>query len=482
MTERPDNPDDPRDDLAAWADDDLVRALRAPGTATELADQEQYVAAFREAGDSSVRSLPRRAAGRFGAGGTAVVVTVALTSGVAAAFTGHLPDPVQQVAHSVIGAPAPDTEGRHHASGPRTHGVPPSTGSTEPSTDPSTSTSPQAPSSPTASGDDDRPGTTQSHGDDAPSDSPSSGATSPPTTSSGGSASAMTVSAPTHRVGLGQTLTLSGLVTDDTGTPLAGHTVVLQVRGPRHWRPVVETTTDTTGLATATTPPVTRSTRFRWHADRGVSSTRWLVQMVPVLSLTADVGGSRTTLTLTSQGTRAGDRFQVLRHLAGRTAPVRRARVDASGSASVSVLTPRRHATYAVRLLRTRLHAAARARVPVVPPAPAGLTVSGSASRVTTGGNVTLGGTVTSASGDPLPGHRVVLLRRGPARWLLRRPHGHRRRRARLVRDPGDRRNLTVPAADGPPRGECRLAGRRGPDAVRLGRAVDHGRHGVRAC
>ena len=37
------------DDLARWADDDLVRALRAPGTTQELAEQETYVAGFREA-------------------------------------------------------------------------------------------------------------------------------------------------------------------------------------------------------------------------------------------------------------------------------------------------------------------------------------------------------------------------------------------------------------------------------------------------
>src|SRR3954467_3131627 len=102
------------DDPAGWTDDDLVRALRAPGTATELADQEQYVAAFREARGPIVRSLPRRAAGRFGAGGTAGVVTVALTSGGAAAFTGHLPDPVQQVVHSVTGGVAPDADNRRH--------------------------------------------------------------------------------------------------------------------------------------------------------------------------------------------------------------------------------------------------------------------------------------------------------------------------------------------------------------------------------
>jgi hypothetical protein len=413
MTERPEH-----DDLAGWADEDLLRALRAPGTATELADQEQYVAAFREARGSNVRSLTRRAAGRLGAGGTAVVVTVALTSGVAAAFTGHLPDPVQEVVHSVTGGVAPDADTHRpaDASGHRGRAVDPSTGASTPSGGTTTTPSPTSTPTSTPTGDDE-PGTSPVHGGDRPSEDPSSGTTSPPATSSGGSASAMTMSAPTHRVGLGQTLSLSGLVTDESGTPLPGHTVVLQVRGPRHWRPVVRTTADASGLASAATPPVTRTARFRWHADRGVSSTRWLVRMVPTLSLTADVGGGRTTLSVASQGTREGDRFQVFRHLAGRTTVVRRGHVDAAGTSSLSVLTPRRRATYVVRLLPTRLHAATRARVPVVPLTPSTLSVSGSASRVGPGSTVALSGTVTSASGEPLPRHRVVLLRRGPTRW-----------------------------------------------------------------
>ena len=232
----------------------------------------------------------------------------------------------------------------------------------------------------------------------------------------------MTMSAPVHRVGLGQTLTLSGLVTDQAGEPLAGHAVVLQVRGPRRWRPVVETTADASGLATAVTPPITRSARFRWHADHGIASTRWLVRMVPTMTLSADVGGSRTTLAVTTQGTRSGDRFQVFRHLAGHIALVRRGRVDTTGTGAVSVLTPRRHATYAVRLLPTKRHGATRARVRVVRPAPANVTIAGSATRVAAGGSAAIGGTVTAASGDALPGRKVVLLRRGPLRW---RPVGH---------------------------------------------------------
>jgi hypothetical protein len=227
----------------------------------------------------------------------------------------------------------------------------------------------------------------------------------------------MTMSAPDHRVDLGQTLTLTGLVTDATGAAVTDQAVVLQVRGARHWARVVDATSDSSGLATATTPAITRSARFRWHVAHGVASDPWRVAMVPVLSVTTEVGGTRTTLSLSTQGTSAGDRFQVFRHVSGRTSLVRREQVDAAGTAAVSVVTPRRRATYAVRLLRTPHHAGARTHVVVVPPAPANLTIAGSASRVGTGGTATISGTVTSASGDVLPGRRVVLLRKGPARW-----------------------------------------------------------------
>ncbi len=55
-------------------------------------------------------------------------MAVALSAGAAAAYTGNLPDPVQQLAHTVIGAPAPETpapraeatpgHGRHASSAP----------------------------------------------------------------------------------------------------------------------------------------------------------------------------------------------------------------------------------------------------------------------------------------------------------------------------------------------------------------------------
>jgi hypothetical protein len=422
MTERP--PAEP-DDLAPWADDDLVRALRAPGSAAELGDEQRYVSAFRDAGRSNVRSLPARAVGRLGAGGTAVVVTVALTSGVAAAYTGHLPDPVQRIAHSVIGAPPPNAHVHRvpEASGtpgPGSTMSPGLGGATTPPGSPSTSGA-SLPGVPEASA---TPGghTTSGAG---PSQGPSASPTGEPTGTASptspvsSAAAALSISAAAHRVGLGQTSVLSSVVTDDTGAALAGQGVVLQERGPRlrHWRTVVQATTDSTGLATATTPPATRTERFRWHAGPGVHSTPWLMQMVPTLTVTAETAGSTTSIIPATQGALPGDRIQLFRHVAGHTRLVRRASLDSTGSATISVLTPHRRASYVVRLLRTRLHAGARGRVVVVPPRPAAVSISGSAARVTDGGSVVINGVVTSATGAALPGHRVVLWRRGPMRW-----------------------------------------------------------------
>src|SRR5215212_6521076 len=95
-----------------WDGDDLVRALRAPGRPSELAGEERYVAAFRAARTSRGNVSPlRRGVRRLGTGGTAIVVAVGLSSGVAAAaYTNHLPDPVQRAVHEVLGAPAPETD------------------------------------------------------------------------------------------------------------------------------------------------------------------------------------------------------------------------------------------------------------------------------------------------------------------------------------------------------------------------------------
>jgi hypothetical protein len=246
----------------------------------------------------------------------------------------------------------------------------------------------------------------------------------------------MSMSAPSHRVGVGQTLSLTSLVTDAAGTALPGRAVVLQERGATRWRRVAMTTTGSTGVATAVTPAIARSARFRWRVAPGVTSAPWLVRMVPTLVVAAQVGGSSTTIEPSSSGSAPGDRIVVLRRRDGRTALVRRARLDAAGQAQIVVNTPRSRATYVVRLLSTARHTAAQAHVVVRPPAPAAVTISTASARVTVGGTTTISGTVTSASGSPLPGRTVVLLKRGALRWYPV---------ARTTTDPRGRAALTTP-------------------------------------
>ncbi len=411
------------DDLARWADDDLVRALRAPGTTAELAEQEHYVAAFREARGPSaqVRTLPRRAAGRLGAGGTAVVLTVALTSGVAAAYTGHLPDPVQQIAHSVIGAPAPEPGTTHAGSGPgrHGHGVPPRPSGSAPTTAP-----PGAPTSGTTPGSAPTTGSTQPGSGSSPAGSrPSTGPSAEPTatstpTATVGTPGGMTAVGLTHTVGVGETVTLSSTLTTLEGTVLPDYPVVLQVRDDHQWQSVAQTTTDATGAATATTAPITRSTRFRWHTDHHIHSTLWRVQMVPTVSATADVGGQSTTVTATTQGGNPGDRVQLLRRANHHASPIAGGTLDTNGSVSFTVGTPPRRGAVVVRLLPTPAHTAAHVRVQIVPPVAASVSIAATTSRVLVGGSLTVSGIVRAADGSGLAGRQVRLQVRGAKRWL----------------------------------------------------------------
>ncbi|WP_151083724.1 hypothetical protein [Nocardioides cynanchi] len=421
------------DDLAAWADDDLVRALRAPGTTTELADEAQVLAAFRAARPvTGIRSLPRRAAGRLGAGGTAVVVTVALTSGVAAAYTGNLPDPVQRVVHSVlgpIGAPAPDAD-RAATGAPTDPRHPNATGTTSPTAPGPTSsptpsgTTPSAgpTASPTGAGHTRRrPGDGSSTGPTAgPGSEPTSGpsaSSTPPTTTA--AASGVTISGTGHRADVGEIVSLSGVVTGIDGTGLPAQRVVLQVRGPRRWRPVAEATSDDSGAVAFTTPALTRSARFRLRTDPHLRSAAWVVRMVPLLSTSALVGGTTTTINATCQGCRGGDRVELYRWVDHQPRLVRRGRLDPAGSAQVQVVSPQRNTRYAVRLLATRRHTAARAAVAVTPPAAASVSVEAASHRVLVGQSVTVSGVVRAADGSALPGRRVALQVRGPQRWRV---------------------------------------------------------------
>lgn len=98
--------------------DRLLGALRAPGTAEELRGLEAASAAFVRARAEATPAPALVAVGgrarrsvAAGAAVAAVLATVSLGAAAAAAYTGSLPRPLQQAAHQVIGAPAPEAAG-----------------------------------------------------------------------------------------------------------------------------------------------------------------------------------------------------------------------------------------------------------------------------------------------------------------------------------------------------------------------------------
>ncbi|MCA0331827.1 MAG: hypothetical protein LCI03_18280 [Actinobacteria bacterium] len=91
----------------------LAEALRAPGTPSELTRMDETVAAMVAAQQGALVPLPvrrepsNRRRGLVAAGSALGVVAVTLMAGTAAAaYSGALPAPLQDLAHRVIGAPA----------------------------------------------------------------------------------------------------------------------------------------------------------------------------------------------------------------------------------------------------------------------------------------------------------------------------------------------------------------------------------------
>jgi hypothetical protein len=381
VSEYDDAVDHTGDDLAEWADHELVKALRAPGLDDELTDEQRFLAAFREtAGPSSGPSGAGRkptsiSARRLGAGGTAVVVAVALSGGVAAAYTGNLPDPVQQFAHTVIGAPAPDPETPRAKSGPGGDGsrdpAAPATGSTapaSPSSPPSSSPTPGEPS-PSSGGHSGRPS-------DGPSSKPAVGdpGTSPSTSPSDSPTpvpdppAAVSMSAASHLVGYGTTMSLAGHLTTADGTPVAGHRIALLVHDASGWSVVLKTTTDSAGDVVTLSRPVTGLQRYRWRVRGHVRSEGWRVRVDSTVAASAEPGTATTTIRATAVGAHTGDTVELYRWLGGQPTMVGQAAVNDAGEAAFEVPTPKRRKVFVVRLVATPDHTAARAKAVVKPP------------------------------------------------------------------------------------------------------------------
>ncbi|WP_374455105.1 hypothetical protein [Nocardioides sp.] len=413
------------DDLSPWNDDPLVQALRAPGTADELAGESEFVAAFRAAqpgaqtAHGTARGRLRLVGRRLGGGGTAVVVAVALGAGAAAAYTQNLPDPVQRAVHDVlgpVGVPAPEK--------PRTDGTPstpesqaPSPGTQQPSSEQPPS---QGPDEATTEPTDDPSEQPTEEPTDSPSASPTEPTTSPTETPTETPTSTPTPVTPTsvtlagasHRAAPDEQVALTGTLTAADATPVAGQAVSLLQRQEDAWLPVATATSDEAGAISVTAPALTRTSAFRLAVGEELTSRVWRVVLVPTLTLTQRPSGSSTALDVTTRGGRAGDPVELVSPRPRGPVVVGRARLGADLSATFQVPSPSTRVRYVARLARTRAHAAVRAGVRLLPARPVAMSASVLDTTPGPGDTVVVSGTVTGPEGVVLPGRQVWLLLR----------------------------------------------------------------------
>jgi hypothetical protein len=380
------------DDLTPWETDPVFRALTAPGTAGELAGEDEAVAAFNA---RPRRRSHRRIAGRFGTGTTTIVVAVVLSGGVAAAaYNSALPSPIQNALHSVTsrwdGLPQVPASHEHNksvtASGhgqsagglasptPTTTATPavPAVGggSAEPSTrgggggSSSRRTHPSAhghvPAVP--GGGSPRPSPAVS-----PIPSPTPSPTLSPTTSPTPSPSAAPPAPATLAIGVDRPRELAGngdrifgRLTDASSEPVVGYRIRVLERmagGSSAWQRVGVRRTDADGAIGLRIPPLPQTARFRLVAVRSVHSAVVTIVVVPRLGVALAPNGPNYDVNVTTQGAEPGDTLVLLRRHAGRWARVGVATVDDSGHGLFSITTPARTtARYRVVVRATRLH------------------------------------------------------------------------------------------------------------------------------
>ncbi|MFT4009486.1 MAG: hypothetical protein QM655_05525 [Nocardioidaceae bacterium] len=365
------------DDLSVWRDEPLVRALRAPGTSAELVGEQEIVTAYR-------RAMPRRGfgrvVGRLGVGGTTIVTTIALSSGVAAAaFTQSLPDPVQSIAHDVlgpIGVPAAPHRAKPAAQPPVSSGP---ASSASPS--PSSSATPDATGTPASPDGARRAGASGSskaspgaNPTPTASASPGSGPSATPTTGSSTGPSAGPTTGPTTepitgrrvpaavsvatsaaRVLPGEGVTVTGVVTSNDGTTLGNRAVRLKLRvpGTSGWVVVSQGRTDTDGSYSLTSPGLTKTSILRVVA--GHKKTRSEpVRVVVEASLSAT--WSNGLVSITSAGAQPGDTVTVLRRQGGRLVKTDQVALDRDGTALLPAQQRRKAYKLWLRLPATKLH------------------------------------------------------------------------------------------------------------------------------
>ncbi len=348
----------------------LLRALRAPGSEAELSEENRYRAMFRAAHSPTAPATTRhsRAPSKLLFGGAVVALLAVGTGGVAAAYSGNLPSPIQTLAHHVIGAP---------------EASPPAPSSESPV---SIATTPPSPSGPTAEASRSPSGRPTDQRSNQPRGLvPSSSASASPTASEPAKASTsptpsaspksthtpapvltgVKVVGASRRADVGARVRFSGQLTY-SGTPTSRQRVVLQKRVGSRWTPVGHGRADADGSITLTAPSLQRTCRFRLLAGHGsgaVHSVPWRVAMHPLFTTNVSASKKKATIDVTASGGFGGDGITLATRRDGRLLIVGQARLDASGSASFVVSPDQRRTSYHLILNPTKRHTSARVRV-----------------------------------------------------------------------------------------------------------------------
>jgi hypothetical protein len=354
------------DDLSAFHDDPLFRALTGPGTPEELAGEAEALAAFTAAVPARSR---RRFVGRLGIAGSALGIAVAMSGGAAAAYTGSLPDPLQRFAadvFGVIGVDQPEDEPATTANDK--HALPPVTTPTaatslttsrpgpggppvvkpkhhhrdhpKPSHEPTTAPSPTATPVPVTT--------------------PTPTPTPTPTETTPVPSDSITISLSGTTVEPGESITTYGRLATASGDPIAGQDVWLIERSPGQAgvAQVASGTTDADGTVTLSTPPLDHSVWLRLVTGTKVRSAPIAVILKPSLQVSVDTHGSETTILVTATGGNAGDVIDVQIRSGGAWQDFASSQLDGSGQAAFGAMTPTATtAHYRALLPRTAAHA-----------------------------------------------------------------------------------------------------------------------------
>ena len=405
--------------------DPMIKLLTSEGTPSELAGEAGALAMFRAATDAAANAatdrhaVPAVTAGPAGTpppgvtdgppvpgptvpGGPrpaavrrlhawrrpgrliAAAALAAAAAVVTAAYTADLPGPVQHVAYRALGfagvPDAPKTSGQPGGAG--TAGASSGSGATartggsgsdggqpgrsaSPAPGQTASPSPSGPTAkPTAPGRGHSPG-----GGHSPSPAPTPTPTPTPSTPPPVPA-ALTISASAVKIIAGESVSLTGLLTDADGNPVPGQDVTLRQHdaGVPGWRPAGQATTDGTGTATVPVSSLGTDAGFRFRGPSGTHSGHVRVVVVPAVSLTASPGNRPLNERLTVSAPYAIGSDAILQIWAGGTWRTLRSHpIGPAGQVVFGVKLQRHQRIYRVVVPRTVQHARGISNPAVVP-------------------------------------------------------------------------------------------------------------------